>query len=446
MRPLIIAEAANPEWSSVPLVGWSQAEALLRQTDGHLVTQIRNAEAIRRTGLDPERVTFIDSERIAAPAYRLAERLAGGDGKAWTVITAIQSLSYPYFEWLVERRFGPRMAQGAFDLVHRVTPLSPTAPSRLAKRCHQLGLPFVLGPLNGGTPWPKEYPELIAQEREWLTRVRRLYEWLPSARSTRAHATAVILASRAAFERESPAFADRYFYMPENGIDLSRFPLAEPRSSRLPLRFVFVGRLVPYKGLDIALEALKPALRAGEASFEVVGDGPERSRVEARAAELDLGSQVRFHGWVAHREVSKLVGQADVFLFPSLREFGGGVVLEAMAVGAVPMIVDYGGPGELVDASTGVKVPMQPRASLIDALQREIGRLLDTPERLEAMRIEGVERIRNLHAWDKKAERIVELYRWVLGNGPKPSWTRPPVAPPSGVQGEDDSTSTPFRA
>src|SRR5262249_21832385 len=125
-RVLLIAEAANPEWASVPLVGWNIYRALAEVVDVHLITQVRNRSAIIRAGLGEGRdFTSIDNERFAAPVYNLAQRLRGGDGKGWTMNTAFSSLVYYSFEREVWRRFKGRITAHEFALVHRVTPLTP---------------------------------------------------------------------------------------------------------------------------------------------------------------------------------------------------------------------------------------------------------------------------------------------------------------------------------
>src|SRR6185369_4474785 len=116
-----------------PLVGWNLSYALTKIVNAHLVTQIRNRDAIVRAGLNEGLdFTAIDNETVAAPLFNLAQTIRGGAGKGWTTNTAVSSLAYYSFEFELWRQFKQRFTAHEFDLVHRVTPLSPTSQSILA--------------------------------------------------------------------------------------------------------------------------------------------------------------------------------------------------------------------------------------------------------------------------------------------------------------------------
>jgi Glycosyltransferase len=149
-----------------------------------------------------------------------------------------------------------------------------------------------------------------------------------------------------------PAARSKSVFIPENAVDPERFaaPFDPARYARLDL--CFIGRLVPYKGPDIALEAAQDLLRAGRARLTVIGDGPMMPALREQAARLGVSDAVEFTGWLEHRDVPEVARKSSVFLFPSVREFGGGAVIEAMALGLVPIVVNYGGPGEIVTDDT----------------------------------------------------------------------------------------------
>ncbi len=423
LRPLLLAEAANPEWVSVPLVGWSLARALSARTDAHLVTQVRNREALLRAGLrEGPDFTAIDTEALAKVLWK-AGTLLVGEQKGFTVHTALGSLSYYLFEHLVWRTFGARIVRREFDVVHRITPLSPSTPSILAGRCKRAGVPFVVGPLNGGVPWPREFAAFRRREQEWLSYVRGVYKLLPGYRATLRDAAAVLVGSRTTFA-ELPASAVR-LYLPENAIDPERFVARRTRQASLPVRAVFLGRLIALKGVDMLLEAAAPLVRAGRLTVELIGDGPERAPLEAQAQHEQLGAGVTFTGWLPHREVPARLAEADVFVFPSIREFGGGAVLEAMAVGLASIVVDYAGPAELVTPKTGWAIPLGPRPELVARLGARLEALCADPVELDRRGAASLDRAHRQFTWGAKADRVIEVYRWVLGQGPAPDFPMP---------------------
>ncbi|PZQ51717.1 MAG: glycosyl transferase family 1 [Rhodovulum sulfidophilum] len=416
---LVIAEAANPEWVSVPLVGWSLAEALRAVADIHIVTQVRNRDAFLRAGrVEGVDFTALDSEALARPAWTLASVLRMGEGKGWTMVQALGALSYPWFEHLLWRRFGPEIQAGRYDIVHRVTPLSPTVPSPVAAKCAAAGVPFVLGPLNGGVPWPKAFDAERRAEREWLSYVRGAYRLLPGRRGTMA--AAAILAGSRHTERELPEAARaRTVYLPENAVDPARFaPRARPCAG--PLRACFIGRMVPYKGPDMLLEAAAPPLRDGRLRLEMIGDGPMLAGLRAQAAALGIAGAVTFHGWLAHRAVRDVAAECQLLAFPSIREFGGGVVLEAMALGLAPLVVDYAGPGELVAPGTGYKLPLGSRAEIVARFAGALDALAADPAGVAATGARARARVLEDFTWDAKAAQVARVYDWVLGRAGKP--------------------------
>lgn len=420
---LLIAESANPEWTSVPLVGWSHARAIQQVRPSHIVTQIRNARAFDNAGVRPSEYTAIDSESLARPLSRIAELLRGGANRGWTTVTALQSLSYPYFERLIWKQFELAFRSGSYELVHRITPLSPTMPSPLARRLHRLGVPFVLGPLNGGIPWPRQFDAARRKEREWLSYVRDGYKLLPGYAATRHRASAVICGSLATLHQMPASIRGKCVYLPENAIDPTLFPDTGQKPPTDPLRVAFIGRLVPYKGADMLIEAALPLLRRGKLKIDIVGDGPEAPVLREQVRQSEVTAHVSFAGWLPMAELRHRLASCHMLGFPSVREFGGAVVLEAMALGLVPAVVDYGGPAELITPDTGFCVPLGDRTIVVAGFRRLLEEIVSEPAVLAPMRIAGRERVLKHFTWQAKAEHSQQIYRWVLGQAHKPSFS-----------------------
>jgi glycosyltransferase involved in cell wall biosynthesis len=317
-----------------------------------------------------------------------------------------------------------RIMTGEFDIVLRLLPVVSVMPSPFAFFLRNGPIPFVIGPVNGGLPWPPGFTQLKNQ-RQWISGFRSMYRFLPFARSTYRHAAAIIAASSQTYAEFAP-HREKLFFLPENGVgrslctDTVRIP--DPSAK---LELTFVGSLVPRKACDLALRAAAPLLRSDLAHFTVVGDGPERKRLEQLARSLGIEKAVSFCGWLSHEDVLRRLRTADVFVFPSVRDFGGGVVFEALAAGAVPVVVDFGGPGDIVHEAVGCKVPLTNESELVSGLDKVLVDLAGNRDLLTLLRQQGMSYVRECFTWDAKAQTLTAIMRWALRQGPKPNLPPP---------------------
>ena len=338
---------------------------------------------------------------------RVASLFGGKNGRGWTALTASTALNYYNFEHLLWSQIKKRIRAGDYDVVHRITPLSPTVPSLLARHCRRAGVPFVLGPLNGGVPWPKGFDTARRREHEWLSYLRGCYRLLPGYRSTRNHAALIVVGSRDTLQQMPAQHHHKCVYIPENAVDPARFTMQRTRHVELPLRVVFVGRLVPYIGAVMLMEAAAPLLKCGMLRLDILGDGPQMGILKAMVERDGLGDFVRLAGWVKHDELQTSLVEADVL--PSIREFGA-VALEAMAVGVPPIVINYGGPGELVTPETGFLLPIGPREQIVSDLRKVLSEICRNPEIVDMRSEPARRRVRELFTWQAKAKKVVEEY------------------------------------
>jgi glycosyltransferase involved in cell wall biosynthesis len=419
MRVLIMADDCNPEWPSLPIVGYKAVRAIAEYADVVVTTHVRNRENIEKVGFGRAQVRYIDNEYIARSMHRFANFLRGGTQTAWTTAVALSYPSYLAFEWEVWKATRNELRGGEFDVVHRITPMSPTIPSPMALWSP---VPFVLGPLNGGLKWPPAFREELARERELLSYARNIYRALPYRRSTYRKSRAVLAAFQHTID-DLPNYAlAKTINFPEVGIDPVVFDQIAERSARKQKTILFVGRFVPYKLPQVVVRAFadRPSLHAHR--LVMVGDGPERPAIERLIRDHGLESRVDLPGWKTQAEVAEIMREADIFAFPSIRELGAGVVVEAMACGLACVVVDYGAPGALVDADRGVKVPLGDK----DQLTRDFGQALDrlVSDEHITVRLGAAARqhAMQFYSWEAKARKTIAVYEWVLGRGARPDF------------------------
>lgn len=195
------------------------------------------------------------------------------------------------------------------------------------------------------------------------------------------------------------------------GVPLEEIAAAPPAKGACEI--VFVGRLTGYKRVDLLLDAVRRlGGRPESPRCMIIGDGPDRARLERRAAELGLGPLVRFAGRL---EADQMYGQlkaAKVYVQPSAREGYSLTVVEAQACGAVPVVVRSAlsaAPDLIHDGFDGLLV--DPTGA---ALAAGITELLADPQRLQTMRAAAIETAGQL-GWEAIAARVEEVYLSLAG-------------------------------
>src|SRR5712692_5260845 len=388
LRILVLAPDSNPEAISIAYVTYFHAAALAELNDVTLVVRSSVEDAVRRA-----KAPFRAIEVIRTP--RLERIYDWGFQRIFKSNFASQSVTafgYPFalaFEWYAWRQLRERILAGEFDVVMRIVPMTVVLPSPFAFFLRKGPIPFVIGPINGGLPFVEGFSQ-AASQREWISGFRDLYRFLPFARSTYRNAAAIIAASSQTYA-EFAVYRHKLFFVPEPGIarslcyEDSRSP--EPGAK---LELIFVGGLIPCKACDLGLRAAAPLLRSGLARFSVVGDGPERNRIEQLARSLGVAEAVVFTGWLKHPEVLTRLRSADVLVFPSVRDNGAGAVFEALASGAVPVVADFGGPGDIVHPEVGYKVPLTNESDFVARMEKILAELANDRDRLEQLRRRGM--------------------------------------------------------
>jgi glycogen(starch) synthase len=168
-----------------------------------------------------------------------------------------------------------------------------------------------------------------------------------------------------------------------------------------PPHLLGIGRLVPFKGFDVALQAFRRVLdRLPRARLTLAGDGPERTALEHLAARLGVRDAVDFVGWVHPGRVQALMSAATLVLMPSRWEGLPLVALEAQAAGRPVVASRAGGlPEVVVDGETGRLVPPDAPEALADAVLALLAR--------------PVELARMGHAARERAARVFDQVRCV---------------------------------
>ena len=407
LKVLMSAYACEPGKGSEPGIGWNIVREMAGLHDVWVLTRANNRPAI---------------EAALAKAPIPGLHFIWHDLPVWAGWwkRGKRGVQAYYYLWQLTAIRAARRAHAeiGFDVSHHATFVKYWAPTCLSF----LPVPYVWGPLGGGESaplafWPGFSLRGIVYEM-LRSAARGLAGFDPLVRRSARRAkmslantegTAVRLRRLGARPVEICVEAGLW---PDEIAELGNFTRNETVS---PVRFLSAGRLIHWKGYHLSLEAFA---RSGlsEAEYHVLGNGPERKRLERLCTRLDIEKRVKFLGSIPRTQVLEVLRGADVFVHPSLHDSGGWASLEAMAVRLPVICLALGGPDLLVAPECGIKVPATNPDETIERLADAMRLLANDPQLASRMGEAGGRHVQTNARWTEHADRISDYYVSVISS------------------------------
>lgn len=405
-RVLLLAHACNPYLGSESSVGWNRAVTTARYADTWVICeQQSSAEDIARHERVHGRIAGLHFEFIPRRKWEeIACRIPG-------------VFQLPHNCW---HRRAFRLARKLhrelqFDLVHQVTLCGYREPGYLWK----LDAPFVWGPVGGSQNFPWRFlreagPRGAIHESLRTVVNHAQLRFSPRVRQAVRRAS-VLLAANSTNQRD---FAHVHGVRPvlqlETGVD--RVAEAPPgrRKPGEPLRILWVGQFRPWKGLPLLLKALAGMPAEAPYRLRVLGSGRLGGSWRRLARKTGVDAHTTWMEWLPREEALRQYSWADVFMFTSLRDTSGNVVLEALAAGVPVVCLDHQGAHDMVTDACGIKIPVTTPKDVVTRLAEAIQELAGDEDRRQRLCAGALERAAD-YLWTRQGDRMAAVHGRVLG-------------------------------
>ncbi len=308
------------------------------------------------------------------------------------------------------------VAERHFDLIHYLGSSGYSQQGYLWK----LDLPYMRGPMGGfniaSDSMLSELPAL--QRLRWKFRNWHIRKDLKRndflAEAVRC--TDVIIGATS----ENARVIKRHFgkdcdYMPENCMRNPGYICNDRFVAPGELNIMMAGRLDANKNNILLLQAISRMTHADKVHVDFVGDGPMRPALERYIADNKLGNIVTIRGMMPRDKVQELFDNAHLHVVTSVSEGNPTVVWEAMEHGVPTLTLDHCGMADVVDAKSGVKIPIGTSEEMSAAIAVALDALVETPERLKQLSEGTIERS-TIYQWDERRRKFNQYYDQTIAN------------------------------
>jgi glycosyltransferase involved in cell wall biosynthesis len=401
MKILLSAYACEPNKGSEPGVGWNWALKLAEM--GYQVTVLTRAN--NRSTIEPVLNTLPSEWKLEFVYYDLPHWV-----KFWKI--GARGVHLYYFLWQIGIIWVAQKQHAAkkFDIVHHVTFVNVRKPSFM----WLLGIPFIFGPVAGGERSPFSLRKSLPLRGQLLELIRDIQILLvkidPLVNLTLGMASHIYVTTDETLKLLPNQYKKKAHVQLAIGCnpDETLDSLPSPVKQNEKYHILFVGQLLYLKGIHLAIQALSKINKQYQnISLTIIGSGPDEAWLKDLAMKMSL---TEFITWIPYMEHSKLLTEYrnyDLFVFPSLHDTGGTVVLEALGNGLPVVCLDLGGPAIIVNERCGrvIQTDKREEIKVVHDLASAIIDIYINQDIYKSLRENALERVKDFY-WNRLVTEI----------------------------------------
>ncbi len=409
LKVLISAYACEPNRGSEPSVGWNFVTTMAQYHDITVLTRTNNKKIIEE---------YLNSKPINLKfVYHDLPKWAGWWKKG------CKGVQLYYYLWQLTAipMVKKCHTKSNFDLCQHLTFVKYWVPSCLA----WLDIPFIWGPVGGGDSTAKGFLKDAGLKGRVYELTRNLTRKIavidPLLKFTAKRCSMNISVTKETIQCVKKLNKNiNTKLMTQVGItseELTKIDeiIAYKKNSDDTI-FLFAGNLLFLKGIHLGLNAFAKC-KYKNSQFHIIGDGPERKKLEQLAMEKNIYSRVHFLGQKTREEVWKIMKSADIIVHPSLHDSGGFVPVEAMACKKPIICLDTAGPSILVPEDAGCKISVTSKDETVDEICKSMNQLADNSQLRDKMGESGRKHVEENLLWQTRIKIFSQIYFDVTRNG-----------------------------
>ncbi len=400
--------ACDPNMGSEPYVGWNWAKMLSENFDLHVITRRHHYKTIQSTTLAKKvKFHYFDLPGLSNLDHR----------------HKLMKLYYVFWQLILPLKVLIIHARYRFDLIHHITYNNIDLPGFLWL------IPFtkfVWGPVGGGQTPPISLKSVYGKfwKKELLRKkLKQFVPFNPIIRKAILNTDLVLFANQDT-EKLLSNFNIKKLRILETAIDINNYAITLKKRTGKNVKLLWVGRIEHRKALCLALDCVKKGYEKYgnefSVSLDILGSGPLLQQMKSYATSLQIDNVITFHGNINFDIVKEFFAKSDIFLFTSVQDTSGNVILEAMSFGMPVIALNHQGAKEILSDGGGVLIKIDDYDATSVSFADAIFFLTKNRADYERLSSEALKSISSNFTWNAKRKKVISLYNEIF-NTPKDS-------------------------